>query len=305
MYPVDRDRVEEIEGAPPPDVGAPYPVVMDVHGGVTLAYIVHDPDPEWDGSWPRGISPETPTMPIAVATFDRPRAHLNGPPNDEALTGHPLAARGLRPYSVNEVFDSSWIRSLERINAVHPHHRPERYADLRHFVFAFKESVFECVARGVEFIVQRGSIRQVMRQMARDFDGGTRQSDFRNTTPMLKTSDIESTVDFYTRVLGFAVNVLWPEDQPNLCVLDRDDVHLMFSTEADWDAPGSPPALTGQLVFDVADVAGLHRSLEGKVNVLWGPEVYPYGRREFSIKDPNGYRLVFSEPTGDPPTCPA
>lgn len=40
------------------------------------------------------------------------------------------------------------------------------------------------------------------------------------------------------------------------------------------------------------------------MELLWGPEVYHYGRREFSIRDPNGYELIFSEPTDDPPTCP-
>jgi hypothetical protein len=31
--------------------------------------------------------------------------------------------------------------------------------------------------------------------------------------------------------------------------------------------------------------------------------VYHYGRREFTIKDPNGYVLALSESTSDPPTC--
>lgn len=46
-----------------------------------------------------------------------------------------------------------------------------------------------------------------------------------------------------------------------------------------------------------------HERIEGKAEVLWGPEVYSYGMREFAIKDPNGYQLAFCEPTDDPPTC--
>ena len=129
-------------------------------------------------------------------------------------------------------------------------------------------------------------------------------TEFRNTTPMLKTKSIQDTVDFYTQVLGFELETIWPEDEPTLCVLDRGSVHLMFSTDADWDAPGSPPTMTGQLVFDVSDASGLHDEIQHQAQVLWGPEVYSYGRREFSILDPNGYRLVFSEPTRDPVTCP-
>jgi predicted enzyme related to lactoylglutathione lyase len=118
---------------------------------------------------------------------------------------------------------------------------------------------------------------------------------------MLKTADIQATVDFYTKLLRFTVRTLWPEDQPTLCVLERDDAHLTFSTEAHCDAPGAKPATSGPIVFDVRDLDELHERLAGKVEVLWGPQVFEYGRREFSIKDPNGYRLVFSEPTDDLP----
>ena len=41
---------------------------------------------------------------------------------------------------------------------------------------------------------------------------------------------------------------------------------------------------------------------EKGIAVEWGPEVYGYGRREFAIKDCNGYLLTFSAPTSDPPT---
>lgn len=119
---------------------------------------------------------------------------------------------------------------------------------------------------------------------------------FANVTPVLKTCDVQAAAAFYSQVLGFAVDALWPEDDPQLCILDNGRVHLMFDARADWDAPGAPPTLTGQLLFDVDDVAGLHARIADRVEILWGPEVYPYGRREFSIKDPDGYRLVFSEP---------
>lgn len=75
-----------------------------------------------------------------------------GPPNDEAFAGHPLAARGLRPYSVARVEASSWIRTLEAMNRVHPHHRPDRYRELQHFVISFHDSTFECIAKGYDLV---------------------------------------------------------------------------------------------------------------------------------------------------------
>jgi catechol 2,3-dioxygenase-like lactoylglutathione lyase family enzyme len=124
-----------------------------------------------------------------------------------------------------------------------------------------------------------------------------------NVTPVLKARDIAATVAFYTEVIGFTVDTLWPEEDPALCILDHGDVHLLFDLAADWDTPGASPGMTGQLVFDADDVLALHARIAERVDILWGPEVYPYGRREFSIRDPNGYRLVFSERTDAPPDC--
>ncbi len=121
---------------------------------------------------------------------------------------------------------------------------------------------------------------------------------FRAITPMLKTSDIEATALFYTDLLGFELDGMWPEESPTLCFLDRDSTHLVFDTGADWDSHGSPPTLTGQLSIEVDDVDGLFERVRGRVEIVWGPEDYHYGRREFSIRDPNGYRLVFSQRIG-------
>ena len=60
--------------------------------------------------------------------FEHCYAHMFGPPNDEALRGHPLAGRGLRPYAAFEIRQSSWLRRLERMNSVHPRHDRERRA---------------------------------------------------------------------------------------------------------------------------------------------------------------------------------
>jgi catechol 2,3-dioxygenase-like lactoylglutathione lyase family enzyme len=119
-------------------------------------------------------------------------------------------------------------------------------------------------------------------------------------TPSLKTNDLRRTIEFYTATLGFTVQVLWPEDDPSLAILTRDDVRISFFMDAEDAEP--VPRLTGQFWMDVEDVLALHAQLAGKVEVLWGPEVYHYKRREFAIRDPNGYTLTFSEPTDEPPT---
>lgn len=61
--------------------------------------------------------------------------------------------------------------------------------------------------------------------------------------------------------------------------------------------------MTGVVVLNVEGVLDLHAAIEDEAKVIWGPEVYSYGMREFAIEDPNGYRIALCEPTDDPPTC--
>jgi len=168
VYEVDSlDRVIELHDAPRPDIGAPLPLILCDEGHLLLAYLVSEPDPKWDGSYATGVSPESEGMAVACVRFHWPSAHMFGPPNDEAFSGHPLASRGLQPYAVFEIGDSSWIRKLERMNSVHPRHNRERFlAGRRHFVFAFHDSTFECVAEGFESEVFRGSMRSALTRMA-------------------------------------------------------------------------------------------------------------------------------------------
>ena len=91
-----------------------------------------------------------------------PRFVLVGPPNDQALSGHPLTERGLHPYAVFEVEQSSWLRGLERMNSVHPYHPAEHFAKYEHYIFAFHDTTFECIAESFSISVHRGSVWSVI-----------------------------------------------------------------------------------------------------------------------------------------------
>jgi hypothetical protein len=130
MYAVDgADEVLKFDGVPCFSAGAPMPQVLANDCHLVLAYEIAPAGKEY-----------------AVVKFVRPYAHYFGLPNDETVHGHPLAKRGLGPYGVFEIRNSSWIRALERINSVHPNHDPRRFEALRHFVFTFHDNTFECVA---------------------------------------------------------------------------------------------------------------------------------------------------------------
>lgn len=71
-----------------------------------------------------------------------------GYPNDEALPGHPLYAKGLGPYGVFEVINSSWVKRLTEQNRVAFPNTPD--STRRHFIITFHDSTFECIARGLK-----------------------------------------------------------------------------------------------------------------------------------------------------------
>lgn len=116
---------------------------------------------------------------------------------------------------------------------------------------------------------------------------------FKKATPFLATSDISRAIAFYTEVLGFTVDTVDPEDEPTLCILDNGDVSIVFDATL-WQ---DPPKMTGQIVFDVVSVDEMLERVRPHTEILWGPETFEYGRREFSCADPHGYALVFTEPS--------
>jgi hypothetical protein len=51
------------------------------------------------------------------------------------------------------------------MNSVHPYHDPKQFEELNHYVFTFHDSTFECVARGLEVTIRKGSLRDILPEM--------------------------------------------------------------------------------------------------------------------------------------------
>jgi catechol 2,3-dioxygenase-like lactoylglutathione lyase family enzyme len=122
---------------------------------------------------------------------------------------------------------------------------------------------------------------------------------FSRVTPRLPVESLTRTIAFYTERLGFVVDVVWTPEKPTFAILQRDDTSVGFFEPSEHQ-PG--PIGYAELYIEMTDAEALHASLRPKVPVEWGPEVYSYGRREFAIRDPDRYLIIFTEPTDDPPT---
>lgn len=115
--------------------------------------------------------------------------------------------------------------------------------------------------------------------------------------PRLPTRDVVAAADFYVQHFGFRVGSVWPDGKPTFVILERDGVSLQFTVTE------QPLNSDTTICLDVPDALAVHQALKNKLPVEWGPEVYSYGRREFAVRDCNGYLVIFSEETSDPPTC--
>jgi len=142
-------------------------VLAGVHH-LRLAYYIQNTSAGGDTAVFRKLSERTTGQPVALVEFARVYAHMFGPPSADAFRGHPLAERGVEPYSVYEVWESSWLRGLVRMNAVKPGHRPEQFAGYHHYVFAFNDMTFECIAKSYKITVHTGSVVEVLERALKE-----------------------------------------------------------------------------------------------------------------------------------------
>ena len=122
-------------------------------------------------------------------------------------------------------------------------------------------------------------------------------SEMARVTPMLKARDLNETIEFYTKTLGFHIeNQRNGEDsKPSWCAMRWDGAALMFYGADSLDQPPGPPSMTGVLYFNPRDVRALWEQLKERTKVEWPLEQMDYGMLEFAIRDCNGYILSFGQ----------
>lgn len=141
------------------------PLVLASEHQLILAYLTNSPELDGNDGDMELTNLAGKGETVCVLQFERAGPHYFGSPNDEALHGHPLYVRGLVHYKAFEVRSSSWIRALERMNAVHHRHQSKSFDDRRHFILTFHDSTFECVATGYTFEIRHGDMRQIVGEL--------------------------------------------------------------------------------------------------------------------------------------------
>ncbi|MFN7975782.1 MAG: VOC family protein [Acidobacteriota bacterium] len=122
--------------------------------------------------------------------------------------------------------------------------------------------------------------------------------------PLLQVFDMPASVRFYRDVLGFQIVAQAPEgDDFDWCLLRRDGIELMLNTA--YEAPSRPPAPDPgraaahgdvTLFIGCADLDAAWRDLRALGIAVAAPVVAPYGMRQLSLSDPDGYAICLQWP---------
>jgi len=110
--------------------------------------------------------------------------------------------------------------------------------------------------------------------------------------PVLYTTDLQATITFYTRILGFTCEAL--DFSYGWASLKRDDVGIMLSRPGDH-TPFEKSHFTGSIYINTNEIDILWNTLKDKVKVCYEIENFDYGMREFGFYDNNGYLLQFGQ----------
>lgn len=115
---------------------------------------------------------------------------------------------------------------------------------------------------------------------------------FAGITPMLRTKDLEGSVEFYTRLLGFECGAL--SEDWGWASLSRDGATIMLALPNAHE-PFERPAFTGSLYIRCDDVDAMWEQVKDRAKVCYPIEDFEYGMREFAIYDNDGYLLQFGQ----------
>lgn len=111
---------------------------------------------------------------------------------------------------------------------------------------------------------------------------------------VLPVSDLDGSLTFYSERLGFEVV---DRRDGESAILRAGDAELVLlsprATEREPKFAGASPGGAIAIHFRVPDVERMWESVSGSATVLERIGDREYGDRDFTLADPDGYRLVF------------
>lgn len=120
-------------------------------------------------------------------------------------------------------------------------------------------------------------------------------------TPNLMVKNVNESINFYTSFLGFTLLQTVPENGDFVWgFVQKDSINFMFQREnsireeyPELEKQQSGGALT--FYIKVHDLLKLYEKIKINVKIVHDLHKTLYGANEFSISDPDGFILVFSD----------
>ncbi|MBX9782670.1 MAG: hypothetical protein K2X48_05165 [Chitinophagaceae bacterium] len=116
-------------------------------------------------------------------------------------------------------------------------------------------------------------------------------------TPLLRTTQLKETVDWYVNELGFTCTDFVPAwgFVPIAIGMQLHNADIMLATPIKHIIFDTP-SFTGSLYINTNNTDACWEKLKDKCKVCYAIETFDYGMREFGVYDINGYLLQFGQP---------
>lgn len=127
--------------------------------------------------------------------------------------------------------------------------------------------------------------------------------------PLLQVYDMPASIGFYREVLGFELvshSPLLPNGSFHWALLRWGDAEVMLNTAYETDGERPVPPDTSRLAahedtclfFGCPDVDAAYKVLTARGLRAEAPKVAPYGMKQLSFRDPDGYGICLQWPAG-------
>ncbi|MEL7421985.1 MAG: VOC family protein [Bacteroidota bacterium] len=116
------------------------------------------------------------------------------------------------------------------------------------------------------------------------------KDNFSHAATVFPVLDLERSLAFYTKGLGFELTFSW-EEPVTYAVLKKGGVSLHLSLIDDKDIQALPTGLLYIFVYDVDKI--YQRCREQGIAIKNPPALQDYGMTDFDIEDPDGHRITF------------
>jgi predicted enzyme related to lactoylglutathione lyase len=116
----------------------------------------------------------------------------------------------------------------------------------------------------------------------------------KSMSPQFFAADLQRSLDFYSRQLGFEIDFLYENFYAGI-IREGYSIHLKCGSPAKEERASKPENEHLYLLFSVEDIHALFEAMKSRsVSIVQPLREMPYGY-EFYITDPDGYMLGFVE----------